>query len=803
MEFELIELVGCDRLSKPNIQIRPTKKVQMILGTNGSGKSSLLSLGYSPLPPEPEYMSSNGRWKVILTHLGDRYELSASYKKGKGHNYSFILNDKELNESHNVTTQLALTEEKLHYNRDLHAILTEEVEFTRLSPLQRRDLISKFSASDLTLAFKEYNRFKKGQSNAQSIVSFLEKRLVDVKSKLLDDKTYTLLKEKVSKLNDDLASLMVIPKPTDILTLGDMETKLQKLLSEMDTYLMLPYPSQLDYNFEIESTKTRITILQERIRVVFEELNLVDTKINQIKSLFKLDPDVLRSELNEVSTELSTLYLPKDIGVPMELLVEADVPIFEIKKIVSQLPDCDFDKERYLSIQTDLNASTLALSKAQITLDGIIEHLKWVESIHSVDCPHCKTKFKPGVDLADVNLQHERKAKGTAYISDLTTKITSLQDNYDRLHGGVVAISTFEKIRDKYISSHPGLFMFIDLNGGKGLNKSIGQRLIDYQECVRNKIHRDHLLVVIENLKTSIGTYEQESSVYEETLSRYTRLSEDYNSLYSELLTAKTSLAKLLVDQEACQRFIKMQPLIECLIKEYTDSSARYINTEIMEVASSDIRDIRVELGALEADLLANEMHLNMFDDLTKQLAEMSLEEEAYATLTDLMNPKTGIIAEQIGLQLGRLVQRVNLILKQVWGYDFYIEVGRKDDSDLDYKFPMVVEGKVRKDISLGSTSMLRIINRAFVEALYYNKGCQGLPLFLDEPERGFDEVHSRNIVPYIRDLIDSNRFGQIVLISHSQDNKQAYPDSEVLILDERNIEYKYRHNEHVRFDVN
>ena len=74
-------------------------------------------------------------------------------------------------------------------------------------------------------------------------------------------------------------------------------------------------------------------------------------------------------------------------------------------------------------------------------------------------------------------------------------------------------------------------------------------------------------------------------------------------------------------------------------------------------------------------------------------------------------------------------------------------------------------------------------------------------PLFLDEPGRTFDEAHSHNLIPLIKDLVDSDRFSQILIISHDADNQRAFPDSETIIIDDRNINYPHTYNEHVEFE--
>src|SRR5690606_11943094 len=105
MFYERIVISGGTRFSvsgRYHIDIKPTAKVQMILGTNGSGKTTLAQLGFSPLPINPKWMRKGGYFIKEGTYKGHRYYLEGRY--GDKPNFTFKKDDEVLLEEGNVST---------------------------------------------------------------------------------------------------------------------------------------------------------------------------------------------------------------------------------------------------------------------------------------------------------------------------------------------------------------------------------------------------------------------------------------------------------------------------------------------------------------------------------------------------------------------------------------------------------------------------------------------------------------------------------------------------------------------------
>ena len=115
MRINKLILVNYTRFSLNTISkliYTPKHKTQIIGGSNGSGKSSLMS-ELSPLPADiNRFYSEDGYKEIDITHNGKHYLLISGKEGRLKHN--FIVNDIELNQGHTKKVQLQLV--KQHFN---------------------------------------------------------------------------------------------------------------------------------------------------------------------------------------------------------------------------------------------------------------------------------------------------------------------------------------------------------------------------------------------------------------------------------------------------------------------------------------------------------------------------------------------------------------------------------------------------------------------------------------------------------------------------------------------------------------
>jgi len=138
-----IELRDYDRFALnhyPVFLYQPKQKIQLLLGTNGSGKSSLMQ-ELAPLPAERSDFKSGGSKVVCIEHDGVRYTLSSVFKNSTS-KHGFVRHgdtDEELNQGGTAQVQRSLVEQVFGITPEIHAVLIGKERFTSMSVAKRRE----------------------------------------------------------------------------------------------------------------------------------------------------------------------------------------------------------------------------------------------------------------------------------------------------------------------------------------------------------------------------------------------------------------------------------------------------------------------------------------------------------------------------------------------------------------------------------------------------------------------------------------------------------------------------------------
>ena len=158
-------------------EVNPTMKTQIILGTNGSGKSSLLKIGFTVLPADARDFMKGGYKLVHVLNNGKSYELTTDFT-GKAPTHSFICNGEELNEGQTAAVQRELVREHFGMTNELHQVLTGQLRFTDMNAQQRREWITMLSSADFDYVIGLHNRIKRAVRDTSAVIKHQSGRLV-------------------------------------------------------------------------------------------------------------------------------------------------------------------------------------------------------------------------------------------------------------------------------------------------------------------------------------------------------------------------------------------------------------------------------------------------------------------------------------------------------------------------------------------------------------------------------------------------------------------------------------------------
>ena len=145
-KLEILELavVGYKRLAlkdDKSFTITPGN-IHLVLGTNGSGKSSLMEL-LTPLPPQTKDFTEDGYKKITFRYDTSVYEIYSSANK-----HTMIKDGISIIENAGINKMIELCYEYFKITPSIHRFMLGKVKMTSMSLQHRKDFITAISNID-------------------------------------------------------------------------------------------------------------------------------------------------------------------------------------------------------------------------------------------------------------------------------------------------------------------------------------------------------------------------------------------------------------------------------------------------------------------------------------------------------------------------------------------------------------------------------------------------------------------------------------------------------------------------------
>lgn len=808
MIIESVRIVNCNRFTlggRRDILLKPRAGIQMILGTNGSGKSSFMELCFSPLAPSPNDFDENGYWEFRCSDKGSSYFLSADYKKRK---YRFVKDDGEnLNPGGTVTVQDALVEQHFGYTRQIHHLLILRNKLTMMSPRERGDVISKVSKEDLTFAYAKFKAWTKELSSNRSVQKFLLGRIAEEGAKLMPEDEKTQILTNIEAIKGELRELMTLERPDHDpnITLEQIQDLASEFTARANHFLSEePLISSAQNRTELASKHDHFSgvleVLESELKALANSADTLQSKKEELRRLSGSNVEEIQAEIQKL--EGYTQELPeKSIDVPDELLVGNDPLIAQLTTALGGLADDpDESDQQYRAALEKSNKITEALNHSSYLLKEIESRIEGMSRVKEITCPHCQGAFKPGIDEGELATLKERSQRGRQYVAKLDATQSTLSDEIKLLEAHRSALDTLYRLRESHYGSNRGLFLYIDSLGGLKKGKSLIAYLTIYAREAVNKVRRDRILDRLQVLYNVVKEHSGKNLELVDVVEKYKEVDKKYTEQLRKVQLTKERRG---ISHATLTHHDRLESLVSETMESYTRLRGAIRDLHIKEyvsVVDEEISKKQSTLALNQNTLQNNLLTETVLKDFEAQLAIAEKNVESYKTLVDVINPKTGLIAERMHAQIGAKIEGINRIISKIWNYDFIVKMPDVEMGSLDYRFPIVAGGKERSDISKGSGSMRDIVDTAFAILVHHSLDLTGYPIYLDEFDSPFDGVHTSNMVSMVKDLSDSGRYSHVVVISHDENIQSAFPDAEILVLDDRNLDNLAHTNTHVTF---
>lgn len=815
MKIERLELRGYRRLMLSNITkfiYTPTLPYQLILGTNGSGKSSILS-ELSPLPGNAADFTPDGSKIVVLSHNGSTYELTSQFNGHGAGKHTFIKDGITLNDNGTASVQKTIIEQEFAYSQELHEILIGTTTLTGMPPQKRREWITRLSTADYTFALSYYKSIKGQERDAVGAVKYIKQRLTQANTDLKALPEMDGLDERAGRLRDELNMLLSSRNPNSkafeqvrshlLAALQDVEVMSKEILK-------LTTPQPKGYQFQsLDDVRNRmaqregeINSTQAMLNHYSREYSDLESIVNSITATGEPIPENIEAAVLELEEEITGLRSKLEHFHSLEeadLLWRDTEQVFEqLLQLWAELPDNTdrkWSRERTVEAREQMRIHEERLDTAKARMSQINARLEVMNHARDSTCPSCGYVWREGYS----QLEHDQHQQN----------LVDHQANADRCRSSMTELTEFLEQSEHYSSLYTRFRGFVS---SYPRLKPLWDHLIDSKRLTDNPAGAQGIFFAWKrDVETFVSIEEKQRRIQHlNDLSLRQdgtgHFSQRMAKLHEEIETTTGTLQDLRQDARILKAYhdqlVRLEDRVARLharvtelqaLEDQTISALR--NREIDSVVAVD----QNELALIQRQLTDKYALDGVISDLSAGLEEEELTHRALAEIAKELSPTEGLIAEQLTGFIGCLVDQLNSIISSIWTYDLQVQACGMDSGELDYKFPMKSGSDLEvSDISKGSTAQKEVINFAFQLTVMLYLNLVDYPLYLDELGAGFDEAHRVNVMSFVKQLMDINGHSQIFMISHYASNHGALNNAETLVLHGANIAVPGEHNKHV-----
>lgn len=813
MKIKYIELNGCHRFKLnefTHFSATYTNILQIILGTNGSGKSSLVEM-LTPLPPNPSDFAKDGSKIIHIEDDGKFFEISTRF--GVPHPHCFIVDGVEKNDSHNITAQRELVKKYFGITPETQKLLMGNETFTRMRPERRKEILLKLSDAKYDYPLAVYMKLKERYRDLVGAQKIASNTLVRESEKLISDEETIQLKLEINSLHELLNGLLEIRKPIeeDMDNLRITSTRLDKDLISISTRLLEAHSLSSAQGYVEEQVRSKITQAQEELfkcsgayDSYSNEFGAIQTKLAILNQSDMKSVGELRQEIANIQGNISDKLSGLRIGFT-DTELSAALPQYQsviptLAVLFSELPlnpDKKFTSDKHQMSRKSV--SDLRLKIAQIETDlsaskRTMEHQEEHKQRPNLSCPKCTHKFSSAYDGTLV----EKHKKLTAQNLDLLKALNAdlLKENVycEEAETYAAGFREFHRIRTAFRQLVP-YWIWLTEQGALTTEPQKAVELLEWirqdlemlQECHLEKLKLTAKKDLLKSLE-SLGSVDTQAlaSRHSELSALLEKLAGASQSAQNAINQANQDLARILKTKQLHSQLLQVLDSKKSLTAKAYETTRRSVLNQL-------IRQLQSDLALKESKLNGIDLIKKSVQSLTTQIADLNRQATRIQATIKILSPSEGLIAEGMLGFINSLVTQMNDFIEEVWTYPMFIESCKITDGetiDLDYKFPLFLPNRDRPlvDVSEGSAGMLEIIDLAFRFVAMRYMGLANTPIFLDEFGKTFDAAHKNASIGIIKTMISDEVFPQVFLISHDFHQYGVLANAEITLLNSLNV---------------
>lgn len=845
MRILSIELAGYKRLKMDQValfRMQLVQKIQLILGRNGTGKSSLL-FELSPLPADGAQFHKGGYKLIKIEKNGNYYDLRNDFPTKAGR-HSFLKNGEELNQEGLQSTQLELVWSEFKINKKVRELLLGKRVFTDMRPIERREWLTLLADTDFEFAISAHAQFKERLRDADRDVRRDQGRLTHETSKIITPEERDRLTIEVKAIHEELTQLLAIRKPIErppeeletrqrsgLAKLDEMSTRLLRMRlhapltaygardlsrNEWGELEKVTFTSLDDVDAYIVELKERMAAEQAVInKSVIDhsklQQNLTVLKKTGQEGLGKLGETLqkLISEREEILSNRKYRLVVPDAQVAMIALDACHDTLFTVFSEIPENEDKRFSQATRNTVQTahaQDRETALRYKNHLDTLEARAAHTETHLRDGGTDCPKCGHHFVPGYTPEGLQALRTKISDGSVKLKEVAARIQSSEAK-------LVEFDQYALLYRQYrscVSSHPVLSSLWEYIEERALPmdapRSILPILALFREDLALELRANVVTVQINDTKELMHQKTLVGDVsLAETQEKLDELTISIEAMTAHLSRLNTTFVQHTAYRNQLAEAFALGVQIESLKTQLETLTVEHIDAMWMTTVHHCIRQLQSQLTRKEEALNEVKQQMTRVEELKASIHQAEMIKQALEAVVDILSPKDGLIAEGLMGFIRQFLRRMNRVIGLVWTYPLVIKecaMGEDGRVELDYKFPMLVDNRlVVDDVEDGSGAQKDIMNLAFMIVAMKHLGLSDAPLILDEFEEHFDKAHQLKAVEVVKTLIDTQSFSQLLMISHFEATYTAYSNTDICVLDEKNIAVPDTYNQHVTIE--
>lgn len=830
MRIVKLILSGYKHLQQSNIQkieYTPEAVQQIILGSNGSGKTCLLS-ELSPLPGAGADFDKGGFKEIHIEHRGRRYELVSHFKTGGHHSFKRFDADsdqaEELNDGGTGQAQFELVRQHFNYTPQIHELIIgapASPRFTLMSPKDRQKWLMELMPVNMNYAMTRFNSMKSRHRDTVGAVKYNATRLATEYNRLKGLGDIDEMNGRALVLREQITAVLksVIPNAPQLAPLErELDAQLDALNSKATEWLRYSrvdtqrYRSIDEIREYAQRLKADIANTQYLSNQYGGELSELEAVVAGLAKTGSVSLEELTEQETRMRAELQVLE-----ATPIQYRHSGDAAVIyrDFMAVSGDLADLLLvftdNKDRGYS-QSEFQARQLKVTELKKKVDHYrtaiarMEHrMEDMMNGQQNDCPKCGYVWRPGYSEQEYKQTEERVAKGKLEVEQVTAEVESHQSYLELCEQWLVDNTRWKGLRQRYPSLEDFWTWQVQEEFAYGNHRSVLTALHRWEHDLKHATYVQDLTNQLDVVTTAL---ERLKKTGESDPTHFTQRMQWLQTAIAEQVERAEQLSRAYDDAAALgvalTNLNKGYRDIEQAIYDLIHTQNQLVQAHYNKALDDALVQYDQEYGVLNARLTEYTTLEGVVQDLERSSSQLSEDQILLAALVKELSPVDGWIAEQMTGFIGSVLSHMNEVIAQIWTYDLQVLPCGTESGEMNYKFPARIQDKGKEkivpELKRLSAGQAEVVDFAFRLIVASYLDLHDFPIYLDEFATTFDEQHRVNAMNYIRLLCDSKRCSQVFIISHYATSHAAFTQAQICVINSSNIVVPQIHNKHVKF---